>query len=253
MGNKEIREKIFKRLEEYDFEVMNVRVMNGYYLFDFGDESVVHFKIKGCKRWLFGLWIGRTKDGNPNSIDLFGEHEDYIDKFKPTRVEISEKAEIVKDSDESEINNVIDDLIWRFIDSHLDIIHSSNTVGKLKYYYGRGDGNLIMWLLSEWWFYRVKNRFRLWLRNRGNFYISKVVVFFLNLWYKRKVSVKCYDSECWYPRYVIKLNYKDGTNDDDIYSIWKHLNLPFGFEKSITVQHIPFGEKRPIAFKKKDK
>ena len=250
MGNKEIREKIFKRLEEYDFEAMNVRVMNGYYLFDFGDESVVHFKIKGCKRWLFGLWISRTKDGNPNSIDLFGEHEDYIDKFKPSQTAISESVDIPKGCDEDDLEEKIVDLVWSLIYHHLDVIHSSNTVGKLKYHYNGGEGNLVKWLLSQWWFYRVRYPLRMWLRTRGNLYLGKIVAFFLNLRYKRKLSAIAFDSGCFYPSCTIKVNYKVGTNDDDVHSVWKNLHLPFGFAKSINVQHIPFGENRPIYFKK---
>ena len=70
--NKEIKEAIFKELQEVrGMEVINPSVGNGYYLFDLGEESVVHFHIKGCKRWLWGMWITHNDKENKTHIPSY--------------------------------------------------------------------------------------------------------------------------------------------------------------------------------------
>ena len=130
MTNKEIKEAIFKELKERQIEVINPSVGNGYYLFDFGEESVVHFHIKGCKRWLWGIWI--THDENKTNINLFGEHEDYIDKFKPTQTAIAVKTEIPDDASEEQWEDEINNVVWDLCYEKLFIVHSSNIAGKMR-------------------------------------------------------------------------------------------------------------------------
>ena len=92
--NKRIREKIGKRknlerhnalfevLKENGFTVYDKIYLDGYFLWDFGKSAVVHFKVKEIKDYLFGIWL--RKDGK---YDIFADHEEFIDKFKPTRTE----------------------------------------------------------------------------------------------------------------------------------------------------------------------
>jgi hypothetical protein len=236
LSNKEIREKVFKVFNDYGYTVENTKVGNGYYLFDLGEESVVHFHIKGCKRWLFGLWIFDS------TIYLFGEHEDHIDKFKPTQTVLSEKIE------GPELESKIEDLVWSIIYNKIQVIHSSNLAGKIKFYYHGYEG-LLKWLLSQWWFYRIEYPFKNWLKYYGNKYVCIIICFILNLVYHKRLSATYEKTEFYYPTYELYLNYKENTNDDDIYKVYCYINGDVGFNKSIRIEHIPYGEKREIYFK----
>ena len=43
--------------------VKTKNIGNGYFLFDFGDNTVCHFKMEGAKDWLFGIWAIPEEDG----------------------------------------------------------------------------------------------------------------------------------------------------------------------------------------------
>ena len=80
----EIFHKIFRSIEEaIKKRITNWNTGNGYYLFNFGENTVCHFRVPRAKKWLFGIWVIPREDGSIR-VDLFGEHEWYIDKFKPT-------------------------------------------------------------------------------------------------------------------------------------------------------------------------
>lgn len=250
-SNKEIKEKVFKVFNDYSYEIESPRVGSGYYLFNLGEESVVHFKIKGCKRWLFGLWITTNKDENKTRISLFGEHEDYIDKFKPTAVPISSECEFDKDASNEDIESDIENLVWDAIYDKIEIIKSSNIAGKLKFHF-HGHSGAIKWMISQWWFYRIENPFRKWLKYNANKYVCIMICFILNLLKSRKLKAKYEKTDYFFPAYEIHINYKDGTNDDDIFDVYKHIKGYVGFDKSILIEHIPFGEKRGICFVEKE-
>lgn len=61
---------------------------DGYYLFASGTNSVVHFHIKECPGWLFGIWwsIDDEESDEPKCANLkfFAQYESLIDKFKPS-------------------------------------------------------------------------------------------------------------------------------------------------------------------------
>jgi hypothetical protein len=250
MSNKEIREEIIKVFSEYHYTCSNTHVGNSYYLFDLGEESVVHFKIKGCKRWLFGLWIVDIGD-NKTRISLFGEHEDYIDKFKPTQTKLSEEIEFSNDTED--LKSKIEDLVWSFICDKVDVIHSSNLGAKIKFYYpGFGIG-VVRWLLKKWWFYRIESPFRKWLKYNANRYVCMIICFILNIIYGKRLHATYKKTNYFSPGYEVYLNYKEGIDDDGIYEVYYHINGCVGFDKSIDIDHIPFGETRGIYFELKDK
>lgn len=248
MTNKEIKEAIFKELKERQMEVINPSVGDGYYLFNFGKESVVHFHIKGCKRWLWGMWITHDDKENKTNIDLFGEHEDYIDKFKPTQTAIAVKTEIPDDASEKQWEDEINNVVWNLCYEKLFIVHSSNIAGKIKFYYC-GSENLVQWFLSEWWFYRIKNPFRKWLKYKGNKYICIFICFILNLFYRKRLNIEYEKTDFFHPTYEVYIRYKKDVDDNMIWSVYKHIHGDIGFDKSIRINHIPYGEKRGISFK----
>ena len=241
-----IKNKIFNFFSNFGLTVYDEEVLNGYYLLETGENSVVHFKINGCKNWLFGLWLMDSED--KMSISLFGQHKDYIDKFKPTACSISEEIEIPNGIGEDELNEKLEEFVWSSIYNQIEVIHSSNTAAKIKFYYHRGGGNVILWLFKQWWFYHIKTPVNNWLKDSANGYLCAIICVILNniLWWK----LYSFYSRTIYlsPSYSIKVNYKEGVSDDFIYCVYRILKPYMGFSKAISVEHIPFGEKRGIYF-----
>lgn len=101
--NKEIAEIVFNGIKELGYEPYNIEYGNGYFLFEMGDDSVVHFRLKGLgllgKHWKFGMWIAsetleenyREKEKELpyheqyNVVQFFAQYDTSIDKFKPSR------------------------------------------------------------------------------------------------------------------------------------------------------------------------
>jgi hypothetical protein len=194
---------------------------------------------------LFGLWIVDIGD-NKTRISLFGEHEDYIDKFKPTQTKLSETIEFSNDTED--LKSKIEDLVWSFICDKVDVIHSSNLGAKIKFYYpGFGIG-VVRWLLKTWWFHRIKYPFSKWLKYNANRYVCMIICFILNIIYGKRLHATYKKTNYFSPGYEVYLNYKEGIDDDGIYEVYYHINGCVGFDKSIDIDHIPFGETRGIYF-----
>lgn len=122
---KEVAEKFFSALKKHIFEfdvdkikgideihVENINYLSGYYIFPMGTNAVVHFKIKECPGWLFGIWWNQPELINKKSKsyklvgNFFAQYEDLIDKFKPTAsiIKADLTASIYKKSREPEFN-----------------------------------------------------------------------------------------------------------------------------------------------------
>ena len=48
-------EALFKELP---YSIEDIEYLDGYFIFGFGTNSVVHFHIKECPGWKFGIWWG---------------------------------------------------------------------------------------------------------------------------------------------------------------------------------------------------
>ena len=98
--NREIAEHMFGVMRELGFKPYDIEYGNGYFLFDMGEDSVVHFRLKGVwKHWKFGMWISseyleekyrEEEDNMPYEerykvVQIFAQYDTYIDKFKPSR------------------------------------------------------------------------------------------------------------------------------------------------------------------------
>lgn len=84
--------------------IVNKRVGDGYYLFSFGASGVCHFTLKETPDWRYGIWLQGDK------FEIFGEHMDLVDKFKPSRTYISHEDDIegfVKDVKKVEQNPIL--------------------------------------------------------------------------------------------------------------------------------------------------
>lgn len=72
------------------FTIKNKQFGNGYFIFTMGDNAVCHFNIKETPGWKYGIWL------SDREFQLFGEHEELIDKFKPSATYINYKNDIKK-------------------------------------------------------------------------------------------------------------------------------------------------------------
>lgn len=136
----EIFHKIFRSIEEaIKKRITDWGIGNGYYLFDFGENTVCHFRVPGAKKWLFGIWAIPQKDGSIR-VDLFGEHEWHIDKFKPTATKISDSVIISN-------REAFDDLSWELVSSINAIISISRyPIAARIVYYWNGIDPVMRWL-----------------------------------------------------------------------------------------------------------
>ena len=75
---------ILNKIEE-KYKISEKKFGNGYFIFDMGENAVCHFKFRELKDWKFGIWL----DEEGERYDIFGEHIELIDKFKPSRCYIS--------------------------------------------------------------------------------------------------------------------------------------------------------------------
>lgn len=122
-SNRDIAEFILSHLKCNGFEVYDVTYLDGYFLFETGEDSVVHFKVQGIKGWKFGIWI--DKDSEKAVAQIFGQVIANIDKFKPSRswavFEVNQQELSEQDTYKKSINDFIDRL--HFIKAHPIIAH----------------------------------------------------------------------------------------------------------------------------------
>lgn len=81
-------QKILAALEKKGFTPIDVQYLRGYFIFEFGEDMVVHFRLKECKGWLFGIWW----DVDESKYDFFAQYEKNINKFKPSDSSFVEKS-----------------------------------------------------------------------------------------------------------------------------------------------------------------
>lgn len=94
--NREIAEFVFSKMKEYGYDPYDIKYGSGYFIFDMGDDSVVHFRVKKLwKHWKFGMWINSEMiDASEedkkkyNIVSVFSQYDTCIDKFKPSRSEL---------------------------------------------------------------------------------------------------------------------------------------------------------------------
>lgn len=85
---KDIADEIIKHINEV-CNVTDMKRGNGYYIFEFGDNSVVHLRIKELPGWLFGMWFSYDKKmKGVIKCEWFCQQDLWLNKFKPCCSEI---------------------------------------------------------------------------------------------------------------------------------------------------------------------
>ena len=76
--NKALR--FFNELEKLGYKPYDIKYGDGYFIFDKGTNGVVHFKLRGFRNWLFGLWITNDEQHIYELESEFDKHSKIIQK-----------------------------------------------------------------------------------------------------------------------------------------------------------------------------
>lgn len=109
-ANKKGYANLFKKVTDYFFEDLNdseydgsfsfidVEYLDGYFIFGLGTNSVIHFHIKECPGWKFGIWWDAPENKNACvNGEFFAQFEETIDKFKPSASNIRRTFSILRE------------------------------------------------------------------------------------------------------------------------------------------------------------
>lgn len=141
--NKRIRKKTMKRNNterqnillnqiKKTFTLDTLLFTDGYFIFRMNPNAVCHFTLKETPDWLYGIWLGDNND-----FQVFGEHVDLVDKFKPSRTYLSYENDI--DSFIKDLNSIKENPKLYFVDSLTGsalIDFKKETQGEYVYCYG---------------------------------------------------------------------------------------------------------------------
>ena len=113
--NKEFIEDFLNTIEkEFYIHCIKRRYGNGYFIIEYGEDSVCTFKIKEIPDFTFGIWMSSNVDLNyydksyqESKLILFTQPTINIDKFKPSRSSFCLPIEryIETNDDESQDND----------------------------------------------------------------------------------------------------------------------------------------------------
>ena len=77
-----------EQLKDRPVTFEDITYLDGYFLFAYGTNTIVHFHVKECPGWLFGIWWdfpGKKSKQDNITGELFAQYEETIEKFKPSR------------------------------------------------------------------------------------------------------------------------------------------------------------------------
>ena len=234
---KDVRDVIFMSLKDDGLEPISVNTGNGYFIFDLGEDAVTIFKIRGIKRWTFGMWITdtKTKSGDPAyKIELFGQHDDLIDKFKPDRSPVLETMKVFTGftSREGFLDKHKENLffITRSFKEQVWMIKRNPSFALAKYYYNVWDGDsesLTRWLFNHWWHYRISSPLAEKMTDTVNTLWGKFLCRIINLLDGKRAHATFKDhnksnDDGWKLSPGKELTILHKSQDDDVmYNVWR--------------------------------
>lgn len=231
LNKPKIKNLIFKELREFGLEPIDVAVGNGYYLFDFGEDSVIHFKIKGIRKWKFAIWIQDSDDNTEYFLWIFGNKRDWIDKFKPSASPISsEKLCLPHEyTEENQYDyETPDSAVFDVIDQ-ITRLKKNRIIA--EYGLQDSDEGFFEWLYSEFMWHEVKKPLQHFYENKIIPILYRLILYWIGLYYgKYIVPRKLIDQNESFknctvsPRWRTGVEYKEGVSEDDRFNVWCHLN-----------------------------
>ena len=210
---KECTDKFLKTLEDNGYHAIDLYRSSGYFIFNFGGNSVNTFWIKEVPGWRFGLWWTKVdkENGSYLSAEFFTQFEKDIDKFKPSRSTLLETK-----------NFKLDKYGWKLFDYGKDSIYEP-----FKEYYDLDIKDMLKflkehpyraWARSCTWEYdkyRVPwTGFKCWRKYVKNLWYHKKSSWFQN-WADKKLLK-------WFEKKVFWI-----LND---WGVYKHKNLSPAYE-----------------------
>lgn len=230
----QIKKCVFNILKDAGFTVTNVEELDGYYIFDFGEKSVYHFSIKEIKNWKFGLWIVDTKDDDEIDIyriALFGDKVDWIDKFKPSAVSITDTIEIPisffnnNDPSDEDVNYEIDcELSWDLIK---DLHHLKHTRIFKEYIINSSCESFVQWYIGQlklFKIYPLKQNIARKITSVWHFFIKN----YISVKYKKYIEdVEIVKTPFYKHDTDINVTFKKGLSDDVMNMITKKIDKTF--------------------------
>ena len=97
--NKQIADLLFDEIKSnIGYDIININYGDTYFIMQTNPNSVIDFAVKGFKSWKFGMWVNSDNlfkteleesfyydsvDDLP-VVQVFFQHKDLIDKFKPS-------------------------------------------------------------------------------------------------------------------------------------------------------------------------
>lgn len=131
-NKKWMENNIFTPLKCSGIKVSWKKYFSGYYLWHYGKNNVVHFKITNIPDIKFAVWH------IDNNVEIFADFLLYIDKFKPTAStynfkSINELIEFIKKFDDDYETTFANELIKETIDESYQKDADKNEI--LKEYY----------------------------------------------------------------------------------------------------------------------
>lgn len=127
MTNKDIFALLVERAKKHGFDIYNESWRESYFVFSTGEDSIVHFKVKQCKGWLFGMWLWQEKEvegqATKRTIQIFGQPINNIDKFKPSASPWVYEFDIDLNAEQARSS----------LDTHLMIACCNRVLGPIRY------------------------------------------------------------------------------------------------------------------------
>lgn len=172
----------FKGLEDSDYHATDIENLNGYFIFYYGKNSVVHFRIKECPGWYFGIWWDTIDEENKTvKGTFFTQYERDIDKFKPTASDHTTRIEVSYETKSKHDGVWLLDLTVSYILKYLNKHFYKAWCGYGKY----SDGSELLC-----WYRYIKYR---WYLFRDEFLTEKASKWCVK--YLKKILERLYEGE----------------------------------------------------------
>lgn len=220
---------VIDAIAENGLEIESCRYSSGYYLFEFGENSVANIVFKCLKNWRWGVWvINDDEDDTKHTIYLFGEHVHYIDKFKPTAVKISREVEITDAELLDKDVETLSDRIWEFVyDVKLLLRHR---LGEEYRLYGEGMG-FLQYTFGTFFDMKVRTPFRKFREDALCRFVLKCAAFVYRMRFRRRFGEKDNNFHVnvstrergWWPRHVFQIVY-EGMDEDEVYKVYHKIH-----------------------------
>ena len=214
--------------------VKNIVSGNGYYLFEFGKNSVFHFTFNEIRGWKFGLWLRwEDKEKKKLKIDFFGHKINWIDKFKPTQTLLANSVVISSYKDLKDFELMYD--LFHGSNEHYNsdgnilkwLRHLKRYRHLTEYFMGSNylNKSFTSWLWEEFWFYDVKEPLEKFYEAHIQGLLYKAAIWLIGIKYHKYVKTRPVIDQTqpgWItsPRYETGVEYRPGLDDETVKKIW---------------------------------